>query len=201
MGTVLGVDAGSPTLAEAEHLLLDLAGRLGAGPGAVLCTHAVRTAQPHYAVSMDLPGQVEPAVLTAVLAALLPADGAAAVTERGRDRRHGTVDGLPEAQRSARAVAADHRTGAAGRAVRFPGVDVLTGRLPVTEVLARTAIDEVVVLGGPPAPAAGTVLDTRDFVRPEWSDGRLTLLVLPAGAGLVAPFEVPCPTPCCATHG
>jgi hypothetical protein len=42
---------------------------------------------------------------------------------------------------------------------------------------------------------------TGDFVRPAWRDGRLTLLVLPAGPGVVAPFEVPNPTSCRAGHG
>ena len=55
MRAVLGVDAGSRTAAEVEHQLLDLAARLGAGPGAVLCTHAVRQGTPHYAGTITLP--------------------------------------------------------------------------------------------------------------------------------------------------
>jgi hypothetical protein len=42
------------------------------------------------------------------------------------------------------------------------------------------------------------VVDTRGFVRPEWRDGRLTLIAAPAGLGRIAPFEVPDPTLCCA---
>ena len=52
--------------------------------------------------------------------------------------------------------------------------------------------------GGEPPPPH-TPVDTRDFVRPEWRDGVLTLVAMPAATGL-APFEVANPTPCCADH-
>jgi hypothetical protein len=55
MIAVLGVDAGSRTAADAEHLMLGIAAELGAGPGAVLCTHAVRHGTPHYAATVTLP--------------------------------------------------------------------------------------------------------------------------------------------------
>ena len=54
MTAVLGVDAGSRTAADAEHLMLGVAAELGAGPGAVLCTHAVRQGTPHYAATLTL---------------------------------------------------------------------------------------------------------------------------------------------------
>jgi hypothetical protein len=57
MGTVLGVDAGSATTVGAEHLAIRLAERLGASPGTVLCTHPVRDAAPHYAVTLRLPAE------------------------------------------------------------------------------------------------------------------------------------------------
>ena len=47
--------------------------------------------------------------------------------------------------------------------------------------------------------AAGAA-STREFCRPVYEAGALVLLVLPAGPGRVAPFEVPDPTPCCAAH-
>ncbi|MGW1350227.1 hypothetical protein ACWCQE_13245 [Streptomyces sp. NPDC002409] len=47
------------------------------------------------------------------------------------------------------------------------GWGVLTGTVPVGEVLALTAIDEVVVLGTPHAPEVAQRLVTRDHVRPE----------------------------------
>ena len=115
-----------------------------------------------------------------------------------------TVSGaaLPVAPSSTEATAAavaDHAAGRAGRAVLFPGVRSLTGTLPVATLLAESAIDEVVVLGGPPCPP-GMLIDTRDFVRPLYRDGRLVLMATPAPGGLIAPFEVPNPTPCCANH-
>jgi hypothetical protein len=188
MAAVLGVDAGSRTAAEVEHLLLDLAAELGAGPGAVLCTHAVRQGTPHYAGTLTLPALPPdpPAIPTAGWALLAPAGA-----RRGGD---------PLLARNALGVATARSSGTDGRAVRYPGIDLLTGTVPAADVLARTAIDEVRVLaGGVLAP--GAVLVTRDFCRPVYEAGTLVLHVLPAGPGRVAPFEVPNPTYCCAAHG
>ncbi|KAA0941488.1 hypothetical protein [Streptomyces apricus] len=88
---------------------------------------------------------------------------------------------------------------AVGRAVLYPGVAALTGTVTVAEVLARSAIDRVTVLGGgDPAPEARLV--TREHVRPLWQDGGLVLSAMPAVGGTLVPFEVPDPTPCCADH-
>jgi len=102
---------------------------------------------------------------------------------------------------AARAVR-QHAEGTGGRAVRYPGVERLVGSLPVAEVLSATAIDRVVVMGLPDRPDArgDTLLDTRAFVRPQWMEGRLTLVTMPTPDGHIAPFEVPNPTPCCADH-
>ena len=88
---------------------------------------------------------------------------------------------------------------AGGRAVRFPGVDALVGTLRVAEVLASSAIDRIEVLGGTPA-AELALLDTQDYVRPQWRDGDLVLTVMPAAGGRLVPFETRNPTPCCASH-
>jgi hypothetical protein len=88
---------------------------------------------------------------------------------------------------------------AGGRAVRFPGVEHLVGTLTVADVLARTAIDRVEVLGGGAA-RPETLLDTDDHVRPVWRDGELVLTTTPAAGGRLMPFERRHPTPCCATH-
>lgn len=88
---------------------------------------------------------------------------------------------------------------AGGRAVRFPGVDALTGTLTVAEVLAASAIDRVEILGGTPAEPSA-VVDTQDFVRPQWRGDELVLTVMPAAGGRLVPFETPNPTPCCAAH-
>lgn len=87
-----------------------------------------------------------------------------------------------------------------GRAVLFPGASALTGTLTLADLLARSAIDRVTVLGTPDEPAPDTRLVTRDHVRPHWQDGRLVLAAMPAVGGTLVPFEDPDPTPCCADH-
>jgi hypothetical protein len=86
-----------------------------------------------------------------------------------------------------------------GRAVIFPGAGKLTGVLPIAAVLALSAIDRIELLGGGPVNPE-TLLDTNDFVRPQWQDAELVLTVMPAGAGRLVPFETRNPTPCCAAH-
>jgi hypothetical protein len=86
-----------------------------------------------------------------------------------------------------------------GRAFVFGGSDRLSGVMPVADVLATSAIDEVRLLGGGPV-HAGTELDTQGFVRPGYEGGRLVLLARPARGGRLVPFEQPNPTPCCADH-
>jgi hypothetical protein len=107
------------------------------------------------------------------------------VKERLTDRGHEVQHGLPDA---------------VGRAVLYPGAPALAGTLTVAELLSRSAIDRMTVLGvhGPPAP--GTLLVTRDHVRPQWEGGELVLTAMPAAGGALVPFEVPEPTPCCADH-
>jgi hypothetical protein len=88
--------------------------------------------------------------------------------------------------------------------VVYPGVDRLTGTVTVADLLDLTAIDRITVLGQPstngPGPDPAVPVLTRDHVRPEWQDGQLTLALLPAAGGTLAPFEVPDPTACCADH-
>lgn len=86
-----------------------------------------------------------------------------------------------------------------GRAVIFPGSAELAGVLTVAEVLARSAIDRIEVLGGVPAEPEAQ-LDTGDFVRPQWRGGELVLTVMPAVGNRLVPFETRNPTPCCANH-
>ena len=86
-----------------------------------------------------------------------------------------------------------------GRAVRYPGVELLVGTLTVAEVRELSAIDRVEVLGGGEADPA-VLLDTGGFVRPQWRAGVLTLTTTPAAGGRLVPFETRDPTPCCAAH-
>lgn len=98
-------------------------------------------------------------------------------------------------------IAVAHQARQSGRAFRYPGLENLTGTLNVADLLANSAIEEVRVLGAPsPHPDPQTIVDTRDFVRPQYAGGRLVLMATPAPGGRIAPFEVPNPTPCCAFH-
>ncbi|WP_312034476.1 hypothetical protein [Actinoplanes sp. TBRC 11911] len=90
-------------------------------------------------------------------------------------------------------------SGQSGRAVIYPGWDKLVGTITVGDVVSRSAIDRVEVLGGEPF-ADSDILDTQDFVRPQFRNGELVLTIVPAVGGVLRPFEVPNPTPCCAIH-
>ncbi len=69
----------------------------------------------------------------------------------------------------------------------------------MSEIRQRSSIARVEVLGsGPADPAA--VVETGDFVRPQFRSGELVLVTTPAAGGLLVPFERRDPTPCCAAH-
>ncbi|WP_066947546.1 hypothetical protein [Microtetraspora fusca] len=180
---ILGVDSGSRTVAEAERLLHSVVEALGLPSGVIGCTHFVRTgALPHVACSVALEGDAD--------LSLLPEGVSAALGER----RTG-----PDAEGAALA-AAEHAAGRSGRIVLFPGRDELTGTLAVGEILARSAVERVVVLAQAEEPDADTAVVTNDHVRPEWRDGVMTLVTMPASGGRLTPAEIPDPTPCCADH-
>jgi hypothetical protein len=134
------------------------------------CTHLVREPYPHVALSLVL-----------APGSPLPPQG---------------EDILAPA---AELAAAAHRDRRSGRAVIYPGVERLVGVLSVADLLAVSAIERVHVLGGAPVDPQ-TLVDTRDFVRPQWMDGVLTLVAAPAPHSRLTPFEHPNPTPCCADH-
>jgi hypothetical protein len=142
----------------------------------VACTHLVRAPFPHVAVSL----------------AVRELDGSVRLT--------GLPTVAPELTEAAAHAADEHAAQRSGRAVLFPGVERLVGTITVGDLLATSAIERITVLGGDPDPPPDTLIDTRDFVRPQWLDAKLTLVTAPAGPGRLAPFEVPNPTPCCADH-
>jgi hypothetical protein len=86
------------------------------------------------------------------------------------------------------AARAAHLVRDGGRAVRFPGQELLRGRLTVAEVLATGAVQYVHPVGT--AVSAETVVETWDFVRPIFRDGALVLDVTPAAGGTVIPMEL-----------
>ena len=106
-----------------------------------------------------------------------------------------SFDTAPELADAATAAVA----GKFGRAVRFPGVERLTGSLTVSEILQRSSIARVEVLGSGQA-APDTIVETGDFVRPQFRNGELVLVTTPAAGGVLIPFETRNPTPCCVDH-
>jgi hypothetical protein len=206
-GPVLGVSLGHPDTVTAEHWLATLS------PAPVLaCTHLVRTPRPHVALSLVFAGD-PPDALGLVSAGDSP-DAPDPVSAANSPDVPGLVSagdppGAPGA-RSPEAVAASPEPvaaspeavaahGVTGRAVLYPGVELLVGTLSVGEVLELSAIDRVEVLGGGDADPA-TLIDTGDFVRPQWRAGVLILTTTPAAGGRLVPFESRNPTPCCAAH-
>ncbi|CAM5710271.1 hypothetical protein [Streptomyces fumanus] len=166
----LGVDTEETGLRAADHLLLDLAARLGLPEDVFGCTHLVRDGGPRR-VALSL-AAADAAVLDAARAALT-------------DQGYAVTDGAPDRS---------------GRAVLYPGAARLTGTLTVAELLERSAIERVRVLGTPGPADPGLHLVTREFVRPQWEDGVLVLAAMPHAGGTLVPFEDPDPTPCCADH-
>ncbi|MGH3455239.1 MAG: hypothetical protein ACRDP2_12525 [Nocardioidaceae bacterium] len=186
--TALGIDAGSDTTRDAEHVLRDVPTRLQAGDAEwEACTHFVAGNRPHVALSVS----VEICRIFDLPDGLLDAGLGLAL---GTDR-----SGPADLTAGAATAADEHERRVQGRAVSFAGSHTLIGQVAVRDILAETAIDEVAVVGGGPI-GDGSIVETRDFVRPEWRDGRLVLAVAPVAGGLLAPFEVPDPTPCCADH-
>jgi hypothetical protein len=84
------------------------------------------------------------------------------------------------------------------RCVRFPGQEALTGVLPAADIIAASAIDEVVGVGVPVAPDSS--IDTRGFLRPTFAGRKLVLLVEPAAGGVLRPVEIADPHQCCGGH-
>ncbi|MEV0621560.1 hypothetical protein AB0I81_50090 [Nonomuraea sp. NPDC050404] len=179
---ILGIDAGSRTLPEAEHLLHTVARELGLPAGTVACTHFVPAGlagdEPHIACSLTVPGPVTPGIESWAL---------------GETRTGPLAEG-------AALAAAEHAGRRGGRIVTFPGRDLLTGTLSAGEIRAGSAVEQVLVLASPAPPPDDALVVTNDHVRPVWRDGLMTLLTMPAAGGRLTPAEVPNPTPCCADH-
>jgi len=165
-----------------------------AGSGAeaeLVCTHVDRSAAaPRIGVSLRLTAEpADPAATRSALARAL----AGPVVAEGADQAQ--VAG------PARTALLEAGAGTAGRAVRFPGSTGVTGRISVADLIATTAIEQVVGIG---VAAAGTdVVHTgpSGFLRPTLSGGQLTLLVERSAGGVLQPFEIEDPHECCGGAG
>ncbi|WP_236792871.1 hypothetical protein [Amycolatopsis sp. GM8] len=189
--TCFGIDTGTCTLGEADRVARDLVDLLDLPPQAIVCTHLIRGEQPHVALSLWVPPRF--GGLWNELTRLTKYGTAGVASDTGRS-------GRPDLSAAAADAAVEHLSRRGGRAVVYPGSTQLTGTVRVGEMIARSAIARVHVVGGEP-PAAGDLLETRDHVRPQWQAGELVLEIAPVHNGRFAPVELPDPTPCRADHG
>ncbi len=97
-------------------------------------------------------------------------------------------------------VRALHTSRTGGRLFVFAGHAGLRGVMSVGELVAGSAVEDVVMIGARERVPDEQLVDTQSFVRPQLVDGVVRLVVRPAADGLVVPFEQPNPTPCCADH-
>lgn len=188
----IGLDAGEANLATVEHAALALARSLGDVDE--VYTHSRQGSIPYYGASLRIrssAGAWEPEFVEDLRDL---ADGAV-IYERG-DWAIEVGDVIGRA--GARAVIAAHATGTGGRAIRFLGQDQLRGDVRVDWLVAGSAIAEVQVLGT--ALAEDAILETRDYLRPQYVAGSLTLIVTPLDDGRVQPFELEHAHQCCDGH-
>ena len=197
---VIGVSLGHRELAEADHWILSLL------PAPVLaCTHLIREPFPHVAISLVDAAATASATAGPATTGPTTTGPAAAVPEAAAGGSGGWLAALPgvdaalEAQPALRAAADLAAAGKSGRAVIFPGVASLVGTLSVADVLALSAIDRIEILGGE-VPDPDALVETNDFVRPQYRAGQLVLTAMPAAGDRLVPFESRTPTPCCAAH-
>jgi len=181
----------APDVVADAHLLAAVDEAL-AGSGAeaeVVCTYTDPSAPfPGTGVAVRL--SAEPADHAATLVALSRTLGGPVV--RSEDCENpGAQAGLAALREAA--------AGTAGRCLRFPGQEQVSGKLPVADLIAATAIDELVGVGVTVTP--DQLVDTRDFLRPTWSGGQLTLMVEQAAGGVLQPFEIEFPHECCGGAG
>jgi hypothetical protein len=162
-------------------------GRLATELGIVVCTHHLGLSRRTYVVTLEAPARLL-GVLVPAVEAIPTATRMALLTAQGPTTTEpaGSVVTLAAAMHA-------HRVG--GRAEVFPGQQWLTEDLPVSDVLRRTAIDEIRSTQGPFAP--GAVLRAYGFVRPSYDQGALVLTVGHDDPLIVTPWEVRYCRPCC----
>ncbi|MHA3704028.1 hypothetical protein ACXR2U_17810 [Jatrophihabitans sp. YIM 134969] len=178
---------------DVEHDLLHLADALvrNGVPVTWLTTHRTVT-ELGASCSAAVAAPTDPNLLTGYLDALAR-DQAGSVDVLGTGRSDSDADDRARQAAAARAARTE------GRAVWFPGHDDVGEEITVGDLLATTAIDVVQAMGGVDA-SDDVVVQTRGFLRPRFAAGRLVLHVQASRGGVLVPFEVPNPTPCCVDH-
>lgn len=193
MSVWVGLDQGAKSRAHAEHLAEAVLGPLLRG-ASLACTHVASTPFGHYATSVQLPSGLSAEQVGGVLERAERQACAVAIVDNIGERHGGAQAFI----RPAREAAARGQARKDGRAFRFQGMDRLTGRLSVAELIERSAIDAVQPLGG--VADGQTMVETMNFVRPYVQDGTLVLAMTPLPDGAFQPFEVQQPHDCCADH-
>jgi len=206
MSYVVGLDVGHRTVPAADSWIHIAVATLGREPSLIACTHL--TARPFPHVIVTLSGPTPPEVVAQRLRPYLrhcPSRSFSPGEIRSLSPDTVGTVGNPlrvdtasrPADTEAELAAQDHILRRYGRAVIYPGADRLTGTMRVEEVLAESAIERITVFDGAPPgavdPPGDAKIDTRGHVRPQWSRGLLTLLVIPAADGLLVPYEGPPP--------
>jgi hypothetical protein len=189
---IIAIDADSSDTAAADHLLYDLID--GLAQPVVALTHLVPgDDRPHVAVSLTSTADLADPVRELVA----ERNVGLAVTRPGASEPE--LAGPSRLVRGAYVAAVEAALGTTGRAVRWPGHEQAHGVLPAAELRTRCGIDQLEDIGGVPV-EDGTLIDTRDFLRPVRRDGRLVLQVQPAAGNVLIPCELQHQQDCCADH-
>jgi hypothetical protein len=193
MSVWIGLDGGDDHPLPAEHRAEGVLGVLLA-EASLACTHMLYEPFGHYAVSVELPRDLDAAEVERLLRSPEQLGGAVAmITDRSEFRA-----GEEAFIASSLEAAARSRVRSDGRAFRYQGQETLTGTLCKQDLIARSAIESVEALGSTIESESPIV--TQDFVRPQLRREELVLVVTPRADGSFQPFEVENPHDCCADH-
>lgn len=185
---IAGVDLGTVPLDAADgaaDLIVDAAHTAGIDPsGMFIDTHRIvtRSGDLHNVLAVSAAGAHD-WQLWRLCATVMRRRSACAISVG----RHSVGSG--EDLEAARSAVAERTTRIAGRCVYFPGVESLIGTMTAGQIIAESAIDVVVEVGGTVLEPDAEIV-TGGHVRPRWEFGALTLHVQHEGQGLHLPFEV-----------
>jgi hypothetical protein len=184
----LAISTPARTFERLEHDLHEA--RIPLDAALFACTHVVDQRGPRLAASLRM-GQLLPEAIDDLEAKCLDRNFAAVMSAASLVYEVGPRDGCAWA----RAAIELARAGREGRAIRFRGQRSLTGARSVAEILERSDIERVEGLGQ--KVEAGSIVVTRDHLRPVFTNGELVLYVTPLAAGRFQPFESAAPYRCC----
>ncbi|QFZ23353.1 hypothetical protein [Saccharothrix syringae] len=156
MTTWLGLDAGHEDAAKADAIAVSLYETL-LFHAQVVCVHAVGD---HHALSFRLTDEPSENTVSTLIER-----GYGVAVHNGSLQR---LAGPEELARGALRAALAHRHRREGRALRFPGQRALRGRYGVSDIIAFSAIEEVL-------PHGIKSVDARGDLQPFFANGRLVL--------------------------